>query len=899
MNLHPPVNLKCEYSDNPLGVDTPSPRFSWVVDTSQRNAFQSACQILVATDEQLLHNQNADIWDSGKIETDKNFNISYNGKKLESGQRYFWCVRWWDKSGKASEFSAPAFFEMGLLNPDEWQAKWITKKEFKEFSITPNKPIVKYLGDFTHVHAAYFRTEFAAKKSIKKARVHVCGLGYYELRINGNKVGDHVLDPAQTDYFKTALYATYDITAVLQGKNAVGVILGNGRHVKNYRYSNPKLILQIHLEYEDGDSEIFVSDESWKVSYGPLMENGIYYGETYDARLDMPGWDAPDFDGANWEDAVATTGPALAAQMMPPIRVTDTLKPITITSPRPGTYIFDFEQNFTGWVKLHVRGPRGTEVKLRFSELLDEKGDLNTATNSHAEATDVYILSGDGDETYEPRFTYHGFRYVEVTGFPGVPTMKNLQGCFVHSDVKAAGDFMCSHQLINKIHHNTIWGQLCNLMSIPTDCPQRDERHGWMGDAQIVAEEAILNFDMAAFFSNFLRQIQFAQSDDGALPDVVPPYWSFLRPADPAWGTAYITIAWYVYFYYGDTQVLSQHYDSMRRYVDFLVERSDNHIQRDLGKYGDWCPPGSIIPKKTPVELTSTWYYYSDVVHLAKIASILEKHEEHDYLSKLGEEIKDAFNQEFLKEDQYAAHRVSPVDFFPNQTANTLPLYLNMVPEDKKEKIIGKLLYSIVFDQDYHLDTGILGTRFILDVLSQNGREDVAWKVMTQESYPSLGFMIAHGATTLWERWEEICGGGMNSHNHIMLGSVDAWFYKNVAGIQCAATAWERVAFKPIIEKDLNYATARIKTVKGEFFISWLKEENRFNLTASIPVSASAEIHLPGLWQNSRVFEGENLIRENGKNELSSDEIRFKSEDGRYLIYEVGSGYYQFNVEMA
>ena len=897
MTIRPATNLKCEYLTNPLGVDTTAPRFSWTVETKERNQFQSACQILVASKEQFLQEEKPDMWDSGKIKTNENFNIPYNGEKLESRKQYFWCVRCWDKDGKESPYSNVAFFEMGLLKPGDWQAKWITKKEFKEFKVTSNKGLGKHLGDFTHVHAAYFRNEFTAGKGVKNARVHVCGLGYYELRINGLKVGDHVLDPAQTDYFKTALYTTYDISHLVHGQNVVGIILGNGRHVKNYRYPNPKLILQIHLEYEDGRNEIVVSDESWKVSYGPLMENGIYYGEKYDARLEMPGWDSPNFDETDWEKIFATTGPPLLSQMMPPIRVTERLRPVSIANPSPGMYIYDFGQNFTGWVKLFVRGPRGAEVKLRFAELINNDGNLNTATNSVAEATDIYILSGEGDEVYEPRFTYHGFRYVEITGFPGVPTLKNLEGCFLHSDVEAAGDFQCSNQLINKIHRNTIWGQLSNLMSIPTDCPQRDERHGWMGDAQLVAEESIYNFDMAAFYTNFLRQIQLAQSEDGSLPDVVPPYWAFLRPADPAWGTAYITIAWNMYFYYGDIRVLGRHYETMRRYVDFLTAQSDNHIQRHLGKYGDWCPPGSIIPKKTPVELTSTWYYYFDVLHLSKIASVLKKEDEFSRLSKLADEIKTSFNDEFLKEDQYAAHRVSPVDFFPNQTSNTLPLYLDMAPEKKKESVIEKLLYSIIHDHDYHLDTGILGTRYILDVLTQNGYENVAYKIATQESYPSWGYMIAEGATTLWERWEKISGGGMNSHNHIMLGSVDAWFYKHIAGIRCLKPGWEKVGFRPIIEQDLNYATASVKTIKGDFYISWVREENQFTLIASVPVGVSAEISLPRLWQEFQITESENFIWNKKKLATPNIDIRFLNKEKKYLIFEVGSGYYQFKIE--
>ncbi|HEX9972605.1 MAG TPA: family 78 glycoside hydrolase catalytic domain, partial [bacterium] len=706
----------------PLGMDTPIPRFSWIVEHEERNQYQAAYQILVSSDKANLIQEKGDVWDSGKVASDQTTHVAHAGIMLESGKRYFWRVRWWDNKNHPSPYSEIAFFEMGFLNESDWQAKWISKPKVKEFKVKGAIILGNDVGEYSQAQAIYLRKEFTVKEKVTSARAYVCGLGYYELRLNGQKIGDRVLDPSQTDYRKIALYSTYDITETIQRENAIGVILGNGRHVKIYGYGNPRLILQIQIEFENGTTEKIMSDETWQVSHGPLMDNGMYYGEKYDARLEIPGWDQPDFDDSAWERAIIADGYQLASQMMPPIRVTQILAPQKLSSPSPATYIFDFGQNFTGWARLSVQGPAGTEVKLRYAELLHDDGTLNTIPNQRAEATDVYILKGEGVEIYEPRFTYHGFRYVEVTGFPGVPTLENIAGCFVHSAVEQAGDFICSNQLFNQIHRNIRWGNLSNLMSVPTDCPQRDERYGWMGDAHLAAEQAIFNFDMAVFYTKFVSDIQLTQLENGSLPDTVPPYLGALvYPADPAWGTAYIIIVWYLYLYYGDTQILENHFAAMKKYVEFLKANSEDHLINKLGKYGDWCPPGSIAPKRTKLELTSTWYYYYEAVLLSKMAQVIGKEDEAKEYANLAEEIKDAFNRHSFENDQYAGHWMSPVARNVDQTSNVLPLYLDMTPDGMKPKVLAKLLQSIIQDQDYHLDTGIIGSRYLLDVLTDNG----------------------------------------------------------------------------------------------------------------------------------------------------------------------------------
>lgn len=896
MNVKPPTKLRCEYLTNPLGVDTIEPRFSWQLKHEEQNQHQTAYQILVSTDKNQLLHARGDIWDSGKVSSNQTTHIVYAGRQLQSARRYFWCSRWWDKNDNVSPCSEIAYFEMGLLNQSDWKAKWIRKQQSKTFKVKGSIILGKDMGEYFQAYACYLRKEFQVTEKVNHARAYVCGLGYYELRLNGQKIGNRVLDPAQTDYQQIALYSTYDITALVQEHNAVGVILGNGRHVTLYGYDHPKLILQIVIEYINGRSQVIFSDESWKVSHGPLTENSIYHGERYDARLEMTGWDQPHFNDSDWANASPTNGPILASQLIPPVRVTQKMKAEQIYSPIPDVYIFDFAQNFTGWAKLNVQGSNGTEVKLRYAELIHPDGTLNTTPNQRAAATDIYILRGEGLEIYEPRFTYHGFRYVEVTGFPGVPTSENLEGCFVHTDVEKTGNFSCSSPLINQIHQNVLWGLLSNLNSLPTDCPQRDERYGWLGDAHLAAEAAIFNFDMVTFYTKFLNDIQQAQHTNGSLPDIAPNYLGgeATHPADPAWGAAYIIIAWYLYWYYGDIRILEQHYGSMKRYIEFLSSQAENYILKNIGKYGDWCPPGSIVPKRTKLALTSTWYFYYEMVLISKIAGIIGNTNDADEYASLADKICQAFNREFIEKDQYAGHWISPVCRYVDQTSNALPLYLDMVPEDKKHQVLESLLHSIIRDHDYHLDTGIIGTRHLLDVLTENGHEEVAYKIVTQKSYPGWGYMIADGATTLWERWEKITGGGMNSHNHIMLGSVDAWFYQVIAGIRCLEPGWRKVRIKPGVMGDLKYANASLKTIRGELSVSWQKTEIKFELIIKIPVGVNAEIYIPRLWKNVNLYVNKEILLEKDCPKTPGNNLFLEKNEEHFFLLKCGSGYYKF-----
>src|SRR5947208_4260759 len=695
----PPANLRCEYLSNPLGIDVAQPRFSWVLEHSERGQSQSAYRMLVATRRDALDQDKGDQWDSGQVRSDQSTQVVYDGKPLESGRTYHWKVRYWDKQGHQSEYSQAARFDTGLLNRDEWKGQWIGG-------------------------ANQLRTEFQLAESPVRARAYICGLGYYELRINGHKVGDNVLDPAWTTYDKRALYTTYDVTPYLKrGSNAVGVMLGDGW------YKSKQLLLQMNVELVGGKRASIASGPSWKAHDGPITSDSVWDGEVYDARLETPGWDQPGFDASDWKDAEAAKGPGgvLSAQMMPAIQAADSMPPVALANPQPGVYVYDMGQNSSGWVRLRVSGPRGAAVKMRFSELVYDNGMINRQNIREAKSRDIYILRGEGVETYEPRFTYHGFRYVEVTGYPGTPSLDSLRGRVVHTAVAPTGSFVASKQILNQIQKLIRWSQLTNLFSIPTDCDQRNERQGWMGDAQVTAEEAMLNFDMAAFYTNFVRDIHDIQSPEGMVSDTVPHrYGSY--PADPAWGTAYPQLCWYMWQQYGDRRILEENYDGLRKYVEFLRSRATDNVL-SYSYYGDW-----VFVERTPGEFVSDAYYSYDAQILSKIAEILGKSSDAETYSQLLGPIKEAFNRKFLNAGagNYANG---------TQTASAMALYLDLVPKDHRGAVASNLANDIVYTHDTHLTTGFIGVKYLMPALTMIGRSDLAYDLATQTTYPSWGYM--------------------------------------------------------------------------------------------------------------------------------------------------------------
>jgi len=851
-----PSGLRCEYLTDPEGIDVTKPRFFWVPGHTARGEKQTAYQILVSSDPLCAKGE---MWDSGKVSSPEFTQVVYGGAPLRSCADYYWKVRFWDKEGKASPDSPVARFGMGLLSKDDWKGSWIGG-------------------------ANQLRTEFRLGGPVVRAKAYICGLGYYELRINGEKVGRNVLDPAWTTYDKRALYATYDVTRMLRaGPNAVGVMLGDGW------FKSKALLLQIQVELAGGKKVTVVSDGTWKASVGPITADSIYNGETYDARLETPGWDRPGFDDKNWNKAASVPGPkgALSAQMMPPIRVMDTIVPLNMTNPKPGVYVFDMGQNLSGWARLRVSGPRGTEVRLRFAEMVYESGLVNQENLRSARAEDVYVLKGEGEEAYEPRFTYHGFRYVQMTGFPGVPTAETLRGRVVHTSVKQTGSFAASKPVLNGIQRIITWGQKTNLHGIPTDCNQRDERMGWMGDAQGTAEEAMMNFDMAAFYTNFIRDIRDVQDEKGTITDTVPHIWGS-RPADPAWGTSYPLLCWYMYQYYGDRRILEEQFDGLKKYVEFLRSEAKDGILR-LSHYGDW-----VAIDKTPSALVSTFYYYYDARILADAAVVLGRDADAKAYGRLCEEIKAAFHREFYdaKTGNYGSG---------SQTSNTLALFLDLAPEAGRGSAWGNLFDNLAYKNNSHLTTGIIGTKYIMEVLTRFDNSDLAYDIAAQTTYPSWGYMIENGATTLWELWQRREGPSMNSHNHPMFGSVGSWLYKALAGINPdeRSVGFAKVRIEPQPVRDLAYASGSVDTLRGRVLSSWRKTDAGLVLELIVPFGSEAEVRLPKLNRRNIVLtEGGTAVWTKNRFVPAAAGVLDVQEpkDGSILVVKAGSGRYVFEL---
>lgn len=850
----PPTNLRCEYLTDPVGIDVKQPRFFWTLEHSERGQKQSAYQIIVSTQPSA---EKGDMWDSGKAASGYSTQVVYSGKPLSSDQTYYWKVRTWDKDAVPSAFSKTVRFDTGFFSPSDWKARWVGGKN-------------------------QLRKEFTLKNKVTRARAYICGLGYYELRLNGKKVGSSVLDPGWTTYTKRALYACYDVARLLRtGENALGVMLGKGW------FGSYALLFQLNIELESGEKISVASDISWKGTDGSIVEDSIYNGETYDARRETPDWDLPGFDESAWSAAKEVKAPEgqLSAQMMPPIQIVDTIVPLKMTSPQPGVYVFDMGQNSSGWAKLRVHGPRGTKVRMRFAELVYDNGMINTENLRSARAEDIYILRGDGEETYEPRFTYHGFRYVELTGFPGVPTVDTIRGRVVHTAVKPAASFSCSKPVLNQLQRIIVWGQKTNLHSIPTDCCQRDERMGWMGDAQGTAEEAIYNFDLAAFYTNFIRNIRDVQDEKGTITDTVPHIWG-QRPADPAWGTAYPLLCWYMYQYYGDRRILEENYEGVKKYVEYLRSRAEDGLVR-FSYYGDW-----VAVEKTPGSIVSSFYYYYDVRILADIARILGKDKDGQAYSELAERIKASFHTAYYNPQTRSYANGT-------QTANTLPLFLDIVPEPERGAVWGNLFDNIVYKNNSHLTTGIIGTKYIMELLTRFNNSDLAYDIATQTTYPSWGYMIENGATTLWELWQLRTGPSMNSHNHPMFGSVGAWLYKALAGINLepGSIGFEKIRIEPQMVRDLSYASGVVQTLRGTVISSWSRAERSVRLDATIPVGSEAEVILPKFnFKNIVLTESGKIIWAKQKFEPGVAGVVEVKETRSAIIIKIGSGQYSFEL---
>jgi alpha-L-rhamnosidase len=702
--------LRCEDLRQPEGIAAAQPRLSWVLSPGSRSARgerQSAYQVLVSSSPEKLAANQGDLWDSGRVASDESIRVGYVGSPLVSGQQCFWKARAWDADGKPGPWSAAADWSMGLLAPSDWHARWIGLDEAG--------PDRAQAAD-RRLPARWLRKEFAVEKKVRRATVYYSGLGLSELYLNGRRVGDEELSPGLTEYTRRVFYVTHEVGPGLRpGANALGVVLGNGFYFNprgkvfcaSRSFGFPKLLLQMRIEYEDGSTSTVVSDGTWKLTTeGPIRANNEFDGEEYDARLELGSWSLPGYDDAKWQPpqlvsaasgaAANEQGPSLHSnlcpQMIEPIRVTQTLKPVAVTEPAPGTYIFDLGQNMVGRCRLHVSGPRGTAVTLRHAETLKPDGTLYMANLRSVKATDIYILKGQGSEVYEPRFTYHGFRYVEVSGYPGKPPLSALAGRVVHDDLESAGEFSCSEPLLNHIYRNIVWGVSDNYRSIPTDCPQRDERLGWLGDRSVESKGETYLFDVAALYRKWLQDMADSQKESGSMPDLCPAY----RPVysdNVTWPSTSVMVPSALLDQYGDLSVVEEHYASARKWMEYMGRFVTNGIiARDA--YGDWCVPPedpklihSKDPKrKTNGSLLATAYFYKDAQLMAEYARQLGRADDAAHFTELAETLKTAFNTRFLHDGQYDNG---------SQTSCVLPLSFGLVPKDAREQVFAHLLDKI------------------------------------------------------------------------------------------------------------------------------------------------------------------------------------------------------------
>lgn len=864
------VNLKCEYSVKPIGLNDENPRFSWQVESEQRGIIQKTYQIVVSGyKDDLL--PDSIIWDSGEVYDSKSTNIEYKGPNLASGERYFWKVRICSNDGEISEWSEPAFFEMGLLNSNDWKSGWIT--------YVPGIP----------GRVLYYKTTFQKEKEIKQARAYVSGLGYYEMQINRRKVGDRVLEPAQSTYSKRIYYSTYDITDFFFEKDNVILV-----SVAPGWYGIPSLRIQIEITYSDGSKSWITSDNMRHVTTGPTVYSTIFDGEKYDARLSVEDLYKPNVPAGlmnkdwAWAHNTEDPGQKMISQKVEPIKIVDIIIPTKINEPKPGVYVVDAGRNLSGWAALKVEGKEGTRISLKFAEVLYENGLVNQENLRNAKAEDIYILSGNGIETWHPKFTYHGFRYVQIEGFPYPPKEGDIKIHVVRTAVEPTGKFNCSNNLINDIHKMIVNTEASNLHSVPTDCPQRDERMGWLNDLTVRIEQAIYNFDMSRFFPKFIADIKDTQDPDGSIT-CVAPFRFGMRPADPA-SASYLLLAWKCYEFYGDRRIIKEHYSGMKAWVDFLHSKTENGIV-NYSYYGDWCPPrnflldpnGSGVSRDTPGKMISTGYLYYCAKILSNMASVIDKGEDVLYYQKLADETYIAFNREYWNEQVggYASN---------NQASNSFALYMGLVDSINVERVAKNLVEDVKKHQ-YHLTTGNLCTKYLMEMLTEYGYAEAAYKIATQTTYPGWGYMLSKGATTLWERWEYATGDAMNSHNHPMMGSVDSWFYKYIVGINpnTQYPGFEKFTIKPIILEDLDFAEGELKTVKGTIKSAWYKKGDTFSLNVSIPANTTAMVYVPA--------KAEDLIRENGRNISKLKEITSIGKVKGYVILQVGSGNYLFNVK--
>ncbi len=880
-------DLRCEYKTNPLGIGDLNPRLSWKIVSEKNDQMQTGYHVLVATSPKLLKAGKADLWDSGKIDSEQCIQVNYQGRQLESGQRCYWAVRIWDKDKEATSWSEPAWFEMGMLNPSDWKSDWIkTAIEFEEYSYP----------------APHFRKEFEVAKKIKSARLYCTSLGLYEFFLNGERVGDQVFTPGWTSFANRLQYQVYDVTPMLKnGTNAAGIVLGNGWYRAFRPNSNQaqeikdlEVLAQLELVYTDGTKTFIGTDGTWKSATGAIVKSEIYDGEVYDARLEKTGWNTPGFDDDNWSGVLSTSSSKnlLVSSVSEPVRKIEEIHPVEIIVTPQGDTIVDMGQNMVGWCRLKANCQAGTTIRLQHAEVLDKDGNFYTTNLRTAKQEIIYTFKGEGIEEYEPHFTFQGFRYVKVSGYPGTVNKNMLTGVVVHSDLETTGTFSCNNDLINQLQHNIVWGQKGNFLDVPTDCPQRNERLGWTGDAQVFAPTSCFNMNSAAFWTKWLYDLDADQHEDGAVPHVIPNV--LQRGGSSGWADAAVIVPWVLYQSYGDKRILQQQYTSMRNWVEFMHSQAGSkniYVPKDR-QFGDWLAfattrsdyPGATTDK----DFLSTAYYYNSVNLLRQIAEILDKTDDALRYKDLQSKIKTAFNREFVTHNGRLSSNT--------QTAYVVALTFGLLPPELEREAARRLAADV--NQFGHITTGFLGTADICHTLSKYGYLDEAYNLLYRKEYPSWLYPVTKGATTIWERWDGIKpdgsfqNPGMNSFNHYAYGAVGDWLYKVVAGIKSDANSpgYKRIIINPHPGNEMNNVRASHESPYGMVTSSWEIKANTFQLTVDIPANTTAEVIIPSTGTTFSV--NDNPVKPLEK--LDREGLSY-----HFLRTEIGSGHYVFKTSFS
>jgi alpha-L-rhamnosidase len=866
-------HLRCEYLVAPLGTDERRPRLSWMLEADRRGARQVAYRIRVATSPEKLAAGEADLWDSGRVESNQTAHVSYDGKPLRSRERCHWKVEVWDESGGRA-MSEASLWTVGLLSESDWTAKWIAANP----EIIPRDSEAAAPTLLDPGTPALFRKEFDVPGPIRRATLYASARGLFELRANGHRVSGDVFAPEWTDYDKRIHYRTYDVAALLSpGRNALAATLGDGwwsgyvgwqETRARYGSLENSLMIQLEIELADGRRLTVNTEGSWTCNTGPILSSDFMMGEIYDARREQTGWDKAYLDQAParrsppaalpWLAAREVAAPTvpLVAQRSEPVQVVEQLTPVSVNEIQPGVFIFDLGQNIAGWVRLRVNAPAGTKVTLRHGERLRPDGTLYTENLRRAKATDVYFCKGGGEEVFEPHFTFHGFQFVELAGLPYKPGKEAIIGCVARSAAPDAGEFECSHAAVNRLWLNGLWSQKDNFLSVPTDCPQRDERLGWMGDAQVFLRTASYNLDVAAFFTKWMIDVEDAQTADGVFPDTAPR----LREGEnfvgldglggaAGWADAGIIVPWTVWRVYGDRRIIERHWSAMVRWLDWIERHNPDGLRaHELGNnYGDWlCIPSDTTfrthsPMKT---LLATAYWADDAAKMAIMARELGRAAEAGRFEAMFEKVRAAFRREWLREDGRLA--------VETQTSYLLALAFNLLPENARARAAEHLVENIR-SLDYHLSTGFIGISHLNPQLTLVGHADVAYRLLLQETYPSWLYPVRHGATTIWERWngwteeDGFFAPQMNSFNHYSLGSVGEWLFRHVAGIELdpAVPGFQRFVLRPFIGDGLDFARATYRTLHGEIASEWRRAGSELIWAIRIPANTTATVFVP------------------------------------------------------